>query len=524
MTKKRTRSKKSLKNTKTMFNGAAWNEQLLEDGYSEIERINKEKYQLDIYPNQIEVISSEQMLDAYSSVAMPVMYNHWSFGKQFVQEAEAYKRGRMGLAYEVVINSDPCIAYLMEENTMMMQLLVMAHASFGHNSFFKGNYLFKQWTDASTIIDYLVFAKKYIAKCEERYGSQAVEEVLDSCHALKLYGVDRYKRPAPLSMAEEKTRQEEREEYARKHFNDLWRTVPKNDGDIGLDDSDIFPAEPEENLLYFIEKNAPHLETWKREIIRIVRKIAQYFYPQGQTQVMNEGWATFWHYTLMHDLWEQKIIPDGYMFEFLHSHSNVVMQLPYDHPYFNGINPYALGFAIFQDIKRMCMTPTDEDKEWFPKFAGNGDWLGTMKWAMQNFKDESFIQQFLSPKVMRDLKMFTILDDDRDNEYEVSAIHNKTGFKKVRQALANQYNLNQNIPNIQVKQVNLRGDRSILLQHYMYNNRPLDKHMTEDTMKHFRRLWEYNVKLETVDDKNRVRCRYTCTDKEQTFISIDDKF
>ena len=110
---------------------------------------------------------------------MPVNYRHWSFGKQFIASEKNYRRGHMGLAYEIVINSDPCIAYLMEENTMPMQALVMAHACFGHNSFFKGNYLFRMWTDASSIVDYLVYAKDYIGECEERHGVDAVEEVLD---------------------------------------------------------------------------------------------------------------------------------------------------------------------------------------------------------------------------------------------------------------------------------------------------------------------------------------------------------
>ena len=100
------------------------------------------------------------MMDAYASVGMPVDYRHWSFGKQFIRTEQSYRRGQMGLAYEIVINSNPCIAYLMEENTMTMQALVIAHAAYGHNSFFKGNYLFRQWTDADAIIDYLVYAQE----------------------------------------------------------------------------------------------------------------------------------------------------------------------------------------------------------------------------------------------------------------------------------------------------------------------------------------------------------------------------
>ena len=135
-------------------------------------------------------------MDAYASVGMPVNYRHWSYGKEFISTEKNYKRGHMGLAYEIVINSNPCISYLMEENTMAMQALVIAHAAYGHNSFFKGNYLFRMWTDASSIIDYLVYAKNYIAECEERHGIDAVEDLLDSCHALMNHGVDRYRRPA----------------------------------------------------------------------------------------------------------------------------------------------------------------------------------------------------------------------------------------------------------------------------------------------------------------------------------------
>ena len=116
-------------------------------------------------------------MDAYASVGMPVNYRHWSYGKEFISTEKNYRRGHMGLAYEIVINSDPCIGYLMEENTMAMQALVIAHAAYGHNSFFKGNYLFRMWTDASSIIDYLVYAKNYIAECEERHGVDAVEDI-----------------------------------------------------------------------------------------------------------------------------------------------------------------------------------------------------------------------------------------------------------------------------------------------------------------------------------------------------------
>ena len=367
--------------------------QSYDDAISQVAR----EYGLDTYPNQIEVITSEQMLDAYASAGLPIGYSHWSYGKEFIRNEQFYRRGMQGLAYEIVINSNPCISYLMEENSMTMQALVIAHACYGHNSFFKGNYLFRQWTDADGVLDYLVFARKYVMSCEDRYGIDAVEAVLDSCHALSHHGVDRYKRPTPISYKEEAARQAERQEHARLQYNDLWRTLPRLEEDKDThSQSSTFPPEPEENLLYFIEKYSPKLAPWQKELVRIVRKIAQYFYPQTQTKVMNEGWATFWHYTILNRLHEKGLVNDGFMMEFLQSHTNVVSQRGFDERGYGGINPYALGFAMMSDIRRICEAPTPEDRRWFPDIAG-GDWLKTLDFAMRNFKDESFISQYLSP-------------------------------------------------------------------------------------------------------------------------------
>ncbi len=165
---------------------------------------------LDVFPNQIEVISAEQMLDAYSSVGMPLMYSHWSFGKRFVRDEMLYRKGYQALAYEIVINSNPCISYYMEENSMAMQTLVLAHAAFGHNHFFKNNYLFQQWTDANGILDYLEFSKRYVAECEEKFGQEAVESVLDAAHALQNQSVFRYRRANKLNLSEHEARRRER--------------------------------------------------------------------------------------------------------------------------------------------------------------------------------------------------------------------------------------------------------------------------------------------------------------------------
>lgn len=499
------------KNT-IISDSSEWTHELLAEFDKEIARI-AQNFKLDTYPNQIEIINSEQMLDAYSAVGMPLGYSHWSFGKQFLNVEKHYRRGHMGLAYELVINSNPCIAYLMEENTLAMQALVIAHACYGHNSFFKGNYLFKTWTSPDSIIDYLVFAKNYIAECEELHGIDEVEEIIDACHALMNNGVDRYKRPNKISLQEEKARQANRAEYLQSLVNELWRTLPSPLAKEGNIAQKRFPDEPQENILYFIEKHAPLLEPWQREIVRIVRKIAQYFYPQKQTKVMNEGWATFWHYTIMNQLYSEQLINDDFMMEFLHNHTNVIYQPSFESQFYSGLNPYTLGFAMFCDIRRICENPTDEDKKWFPDFAGS-NWVETLDFAMRNFKDESFIAQFLSPKVMRDLKLFSILDDDERPDLEVSLIHNEDGYHRMRQSLSENYNLGNLEPDIQVYNVDIRGDRSLTLRYTQRNRRPLGN-TKDEVVKHLYRLWGFPVKLEMLNDENQAVILSECPLKSQ---------
>lgn len=484
--------------------GAEWTFELLQRYDEEIRKIAVGEFGLDCYPNQIEVIASEQMLDAYASLGLPIGYPHWSYGKEFIRNEQDYRTGQRGLAYEIVINSNPCIAYLMEENSLPMQALVIAHACYGHNSFFKGNYLFRQWTSPDAIIDYMVFARNYVLQCEERYGPAEVEAVLDSCHALMSHGVDRYRHPAPLSADEERERQRERAEFAWKQYDEIWRTLPaRGAGDAGRNrDAPVYPAEPQENLLYFIEKHAPKLEPWKREVVRIVRKLAQYFYPQGLTKVMNEGWATFWHYTLLNRLFDKGLVDDGFMLEWLTSHTGVIAQRGYDQRGYGGLNPYALGFAMMNDIKRICEAPTDEDRQWFPDIAGS-DWLKTLDFAMRNYKDESFIGQFLSPRLIRDFHLFAIADHAGDEQLTVDSIHNEQGYRRVRQLLSQQYNRDGMVPDIQVVRYDHHGDRTLTLRHRRHRGRPLAGDAGE-VLKHLARLWGFAVRLQTVDVDDKI--------------------
>jgi stage V sporulation protein R len=484
-----------------LYETGEWTFDALRRTHDAIEAIAIGEMGLDPYPNQIELISSEQMLDAYSSIGMPVFYHHWSFGKRFARDEKMYRGGYSGLAYEIVINSNPCISYVMEENTMTMQAVVMAHAAFGHNHFFKNNYLFKEQTDASAILDYLNFARNFVSRCEERYGVLAVERVLDAAHALMDQGVDRFGRRR-ANLAAEQARAEARRTHAEESFSDLWRTLPgkgpRGPGAITAGCAEERPDAmrlPEENLLYFIEKFSPSLRDWERELLRIVRNIAQYFYPQRLTKVLNEGCATYVHHHVMNRLYDLHQIGDGAMLEFVASHSSVVFQPDFDDPRYSGLNPYALGFAMLSDVARIVSDPTDEDREHLPAIAGAGDVMGVLKDIWANYRDDSFIAQFLSPNLIRKLRLIRLTDRAADPHYLVSAIHDDRGYAEIRRALAREYDPGLRDPNIEVTSADLKGDRRLVLTHKMHNEIQLAEDDAKGVVAYVAQLWGYPVEL-----------------------------
>ena len=317
------------------------------------------------------------------------------------------------------------------------------------------------------------------------------------------HGVHRYPRKRKPDLMSEERRERERRLHGEQVFNDLWRTVPgkktKRSADLDARRRALLEL-PQENILYFLEKTAPRLKPWQREIIRIVRLIAQYFYPQGQTKVMNEGCATYCHYRIMNRLYETRQITEGAFLEFLTSHTNVVMQPMYDDPRYGGINPYALGFAMMQDIERIATEPTAEDREWFPDIAGVGEPFEVLKNCWANYRDESFISQYLSPALMRRWRMFKILDEGENApEIKVEAIHDERGYREIRRAFSRQYDVAMLDADIQVVDVNLEGDRRLILQHAILHGMRLDEHAAKEVVQHLADLWSYDVTLREVD-------------------------
>jgi spore cortex formation protein SpoVR/YcgB (stage V sporulation) len=269
-----------------------------------------------------------------------------------------------------------------------------------------------------------------------------------------------------------------------------------------------------------LEKTAPRLQPWQRELLRIVRHIAQYFYPQSQTKVMNEGTATYVHYRIMTRLHELGRISDGNFLEFLQSHTNVVFQPDFDNPNFSGFNPYALGFAMMQDIERIVSNPDDEDREWFPDIAGTGDVMAVLRDIWANYRDESFISQFLSPRLIRQMRIFHLHDDLAESAgIRVDAIHDERGYRRVRRELARQYDIGLVEPNIEVVDVDLAGDRRLMLRHAVQKGARLNDASARQVLQHLADLWSYDVSLVEVDENDVVLADYVVTPRTMAAVA-----
>jgi len=486
-----------MKKSKLLFVDNEWNADTISKIAVECEKIAISEMGLDIYPNTFYITTSEQMLDAYSRVGLTTGYNHWSFGKSFARDEYNYRKGHSGLAYEIVINTNPCINFIMEGNSATIQALVIAHAAFGHNHFFKHNYLFKELGMADSIIDYLTFAKKFISNCEEKYGLGEVESILDSAHALEQQGVDKTKKKV-FNLAEDTAHRLAREEYLLSQVDIVMDSTLPEPPKVIETEHKKFPIDTEENILKFIEKHSPSLAPWKREIIRIVRTIATYFNGQSKTKVLNEGMATYTHMYILGRLYEKGLISEGSMLEIADVQSAVVRQGTFEQVGPN-FNPYALGLAILRDIERICTKPDEEDRQWFPAIAGKGNHFGVIRDIVANYNDESGIRQFLGPKVMREFRMFQIADLN-DRAYVVEQIHDEKGYKEIRATLANRYDRSKITPNIQVYSANLNSTRRLELHYISQDGSELHEKDTLAVLQHVQNLWGFKVELSTFID------------------------
>jgi spore cortex formation protein SpoVR/YcgB (stage V sporulation) len=219
--------------------------------------------------------------------------------------------------------------------------------------------------------------------------------------------------------------------------------------------------------------------------------------------MINEGFATFSHYYIVNSLYDKGYLSEGFMLEFIKHHTGVINQPPYNSEYYSGLNPYTMGFNIFMDIKRICENPTEEDKQWFPELIGK-DWRKEIIYAAANYRDDSFVSQYLSPKVIRDMRLFEVTDEEDDSKLEITSIHDEVGYKNVIETLSNQYNRERYLPDIQVTDFDKKGDRSIVLTHNVRKGVKLNEEEADEVVYNLWQLWGYPIFLISEDEEGHV--------------------
>ncbi len=473
-----------------LFTGKEWSFEKLEKTWKAIKDIGVNRYGLDIYDVSFDIITDRQMVENYVSNGMPTMYKHWSFGRHYNHEYQKYKKYPFSLAYEIVVDTDPCICYLMQDNTMPMQTLVMAHAAVGHNNFFKKNYLYSENTQSDFIIEYLKYADKFIKKCEVLYNEADVMLTLDAAHSI----AQNSRLPARKTKKAVDLKEHRRiwQDYLDKSRDDLDNLTYTSQDLSDYIDASLRVKEmkedvlPEDDILYFIEKNSPRLAEWQREILRIVRTLSYYYYPHAGSQVMNEGWASYWHYTIIEDLWKDgKIDNESYM-ECKTSHTSVANEY-YD--FKPRINPYYLGFNYYKNIEKACKDPDEWDKKYLPTIAGkSSEYLDILKHAAYNFNDSDFIRQYSTPSLFKKLGLAIVEDDSNQDYYKVIGSHEPEYFLQTREALAKQYAAIEHTPHMTVIEWD-RDSGALHIQNTSYNDRALHKKSASATGSLIKALW-----------------------------------
>ena len=412
---------------------------------------------LDTYPQEYEICSYEDMLGYEAYAGMPVRYPHWSFGKAYERKKTFYRYNLSGLPYEMVINSNPCLAYLMKDNTLLLQILTMAHVC-GHNDFFKNNRLFKTGTRAEYTLEMFKSHARRISDYikDPSIGYARVERVLNAAHALR-FQIHRTVGEKHLTPEEVKDRIIDRCSLRASGAHPLLDEKTEKP----LPDLSRIPLEAEEDLLLFITRYGS-LSEWEKDIVTIVREESQYFLPQIETKIMNEGWASYWHYKILNSLQ----LPQELHLEFLKRHNQVVC------PFEGSLNPYHLGFKLFEKLEQ-----------------GDQDIFAI--WEQE--RDASFLRRYLDEDVCREFNLFSFMKKGRD--YYVKEIADEEGWKEVRNALALNVGM-QALPVI--KAVEVGGKNSLLMLDHEWDGRELQLEYAHQTLKHLAQLWGAKVRLRTV--------------------------
>lgn len=444
------------------------------------------EFKLDFYDMRFEICPAD-IIYTFGAYGMPTRFSHWSFGKAFHRMKTQYDYN-LSKIYELVINSDPCYAFLLEGNSLIQNKLVIAHV-FAHCDFFKNNAYFQK--TSRYMVDSMAVSAERIRQYEFRYGHKQVEGFIDAVLAIHEH-IDPY-----FHMRKQhstgKTKPTKGLNKASEPYDDLWQIdeklseTPREEDDL---DHDQEPESnlPEKDLLYFIMTQAKGLKDWQRDIISIMREEMFYFWPQIETKIMNEGWASLWHARIMRSL----DLDEGESIEFAKMHSSVLQPSKYS------LNPYYLGYKIWEDIEKRWDNPSQQDRQKYRRPGGQG--LAKIFEVRATENDISFIRNYLTKELVEELDLY--LYKKVGYQWQIT---NKE-WEQVRNGIVSSMT-NGGFPYILVVDGDYHLNGELYLRHE-YEGIELDLRYVEKTLPLVYRLWGRNVHLETVVENKRVLFTY----------------
>lgn len=476
-------------------------------------------YGLDFFEVIFEMVDFETMNQIAAYDGFPVRYPHWRFGMEYNRMSKAYAYGLQKI-YELVINTDPCYAYLMNCNRFVDQKTIMAHV-YGHCDFFKNNACFAHTN--RKMVDVMANHGTQIRRYMERYGEEKVEDFLDTCLSLENLidfhtpHIVRYEtKEKPVAGYDDP--QEDMPNFRLKSKPHMDKFINPTDylkeqeqqyKDEQKAYKAQFPSEPFRDVLLFLMQHAP-LENWQHEVLSIVRDEALYFAPQRATKIMNEGWASYWHSTIM----TQKAANASEIVDFAELHSGTVAMAG------KQLNPYKIGLEIFRNIEERWNTGRfgkayDEISTYEEKKAWNQELgLGRQKIfeVRRVYNDVMFLDEFLTMELCEDMKLFTFAYNGNTEQYEIASRQ----FQDIKSKLLTSLT-NFGEPDIRVTDGNF-ANRGELLLHHTHEGVDLKQDFAQDTLRNLYRIWKRPVNLETLVDDRKVRLSFDGTDHSSKLL------
>ncbi|WP_185897376.1 SpoVR family protein [Paenibacillus zeisoli] len=473
----------------------------LEKSINEIMEI-ADGFGLDYYPMRYEICPAD-IIYTFGAYGMPTRFSHWSFGKTFNKMKLQYDFG-LSKIYELVINSNPCYAFLLDGNSLIQNKLIVAHV-LAHCDFFKNNARFAATN--RNMVESMSATAERISQYELIHGTDAVETFVDAVLSIQEHVDPQLIKPRRLDKkryTEEKIRELKEGLHTIRPstpYDDLWSIdqLTSSAGPAEPARLPIFPPEPEKDLVWFIQEYSETLEDWQRDIMSMLREEMLYFWPQMETKIMNEGWASYWHQRIIREL----DLTGEETIEFAKLNSSVVQ------PSTQSLNPYYLGLKIFEDIERRWDQPTKEEQERFGRKPGKG--REKIFEVRELDSDISFIRSYLTKDLTRDLDLYVF--QKQGPEWKIT----DKSWENIRDQLALS-RVNGGAPYIVVQDGDYQRSGELVLRHE-YEGIELDLKYLERTLPHVYRLWGKTVHLETVIEDKKAIFSYDGQKHYRKFVS-----